>query len=857
VTSLAEMFVSLRPDGRGFQAEADRIIRKTKTDRAGNQVGLGLSKSIGGGMRVGLGGAFKSAFGPIAAAAGAIGVGTFLKGAITQASDLGETMSKSAAVFGPANSIIEKFAATSAKSLGQTKQQAVGAAAQFGNMFNQLGIGQKQAATMSTQMVTLASDFASFHNADITEVLQAQEAAFRGEFDSIQKFVPTLNAAAVEQEGMRLKLAGSTKELTAQDKALATQSLMLKGAGKAQGDFARTSGGLANQQRILSAQFSDFKTSIGQFALPLVTKFFTFLNDRAMPVLGEIKGGITAFGAAWKFNDGEITSSGFPGFMERVGFAARQAFEYFKTNVLPRLREFGGYVKDTIIPIIGQLISDRLAKLQEAFGYVKKAISDNRPQLVQLGGAIQTVARFLIEKLIPFLGKMSSNTLPVWGRAIQGVITFVGGLVRVIGTIAGATSKAVVGAWRLFDWFFGNLLSGAAKAFGWVPNLGEKLKGAEREFREFRDNVNRSLDQIQDEPVDVKVGLAYTKALGQATKKQSFARGGMMPGYTPGRDVHRFFSATGGILDLSGGEPVLRPEAGAVLGRGWVDGINGAARSGGQGGVKKFLGGFARGGVILRSLLPGGGRLGALTSAISGSVDAVSTQVAQAIAKQLAVGRVNPGLGGAMQFARGQAGKPYIWGGVGPGGYDCSGFMSAITNVILGRRPYSRLFATGSFPTSMFARGMGAFSIGSFRGNPGHMAGTLNGVPVESRGGEGVVVGSRARGAQNRLFGGNIWHLKGFARGGFVGDPPYDLLKNRLDLRRQLGLQVFDQGGAWRPGTLGVNLSGKTETVVPDRGAVELGPDTLRAIGRLLAGAQLRVVGGPGGSSYLLWETNG
>jgi cell wall-associated NlpC family hydrolase len=85
-----------------------------------------------------------------------------------------------------------------------------------------------------------------------------------------------------------------------------------------------------------------------------------------------------------------------------------------------------------------------------------------------------------------------------------------------------------------------------------------------------------------------------------------------------------------------------------------------------------------------------------------------------------------PKVGGpALEWAVSQVGKPYIWGGVGPAGYDCSGFMSAITNVLQGRSPHSRRFATGSFPTSDFARGAGGFMIGAFRGSPGHMAGTL------------------------------------------------------------------------------------------------------------------------------------
>ena len=93
--------------------------------------------------------------------------------------------------------------------------------------------------------------------------------------------------------------------------------------------------------------------------------------------------------------------------------------------------------------------------------------------------------------------------------------------------------------------------------------------------------------------------------------KAGFATGGILPGYTPGRDVYTFVEPrTGMTLGLSGGEPVLRPEAGRVLGSDWVDGINAAARMGGTTGVKRYLGigsgghghhhdaAFASGGVI-------------------------------------------------------------------------------------------------------------------------------------------------------------------------------------------------------------------------------------------------------------------
>lgn len=83
----------------------------------------------------------------------------------------------------------------------------------------------------------------------------------------------------------------------------------------------------------------------------------------------------------------------------------------------------------------------------------------------------------------------------------------------------------------------------------------------------------------------------------------AYAEGGVLPGYTPGRDVHNFVSPTGGRLALSGGEAIMRPEfTRAVGGKKGVDALNKKARSGqafANGGV--FNGGgaqkFASGGI--------------------------------------------------------------------------------------------------------------------------------------------------------------------------------------------------------------------------------------------------------------------
>ncbi|MFF4529229.1 tape measure protein [Streptomyces sp. NPDC001407] len=77
-------------------------------------------------------------------------------------------------------------------------------------------------------------------------------------------------------------------------------------------------------------------------------------------------------------------------------------------------------------------------------------------------------------------------------------------------------------------------------------------------------------------------------------KPKAYARGGILPGYTPGRDVH--------LAALSGGEAVMRPEWTRAVGPQYVHVMNAAARAGGVPGVQKALGlpAFAKGGIAGR-----------------------------------------------------------------------------------------------------------------------------------------------------------------------------------------------------------------------------------------------------------------
>ncbi|MEI4273929.1 hypothetical protein TEK04_19585 [Klenkia sp. LSe6-5] len=183
--------------------------------------------------------------------------------------------------------------------------------------------------------------------------------------------------------------------------------------------------------------------------------------------------------------------------------------------------------------------------------------------------------------------------------------------------------------------------------------------------------------------------------------------------------------------------------------------------------------GFADGGLI--SLV--GSADTAAASASIGKVNDDFLTAANAAARE--VMEPAQAMARGLAYARSQVGKPYLWGSAGPAGFDCSGFMAAITNVVRGRDPNTRLGSTATFPWAGFAAGPGMFTIGSTPnagGGIGHMAGTILGVNVESRGGQGVVVGGTARGAGNGLFTERA-HLATYDAGGLL-QPGYTLAFN-------------------------------------------------------------------------------
>ena len=228
----------------------------------------------------------KRGFGAVAGAAtgmatvGAGAAGALAKSFIDTASDIEESLSKNRVLFGNFSKDIDKFSQTSADKFGVSRKAALEYTGVFGNLFRATGVNRRESAKFSTDLTKLAADMASFNNTSIEDALEAIRSGLVGESEPLRRFGVNINDARLKTEALRLGLIDNTKKaLDPQTKAIAAQALVYKDTKSAQGDFKRTSEGLANQQKALKARFEDISGELGEKLLPVATDVVEAMND--------------------------------------------------------------------------------------------------------------------------------------------------------------------------------------------------------------------------------------------------------------------------------------------------------------------------------------------------------------------------------------------------------------------------------------------------------------------------------------------------------------------------------------------------------------------------------------------------
>ena len=255
-----KILIEARNNAKQAFDEANAQLEKTqgrfdgindKLDRVG-----GKMKDIGGKMSVG----FTL---PVLAGAG-LSVKAF--------SDLQETLNKVDVSFGSQSASIKAWAQDSIKSMGLARQSALDATALFGDMGTGMGQTQAEAAKMSMGLTQLGADMASFKNVSFERAQTALAGIYTGETEALKGLGIVMTQTNLEEFARSKGINKSMQEMTQAELVQLRYAYVMDKTKNAQGDFARTSDGLANKTRMSSERMKELSAQIGEKLAPFMNK---------------------------------------------------------------------------------------------------------------------------------------------------------------------------------------------------------------------------------------------------------------------------------------------------------------------------------------------------------------------------------------------------------------------------------------------------------------------------------------------------------------------------------------------------------------------------------------------------------
>lgn len=231
----------------------------------------------------------KSAFGKIgkavAVAFSVTALISFGKSCIELGSALAEVQNVVDVTFGAMSETINHFARDALEQFGLSETSAKKYTSTLGAMLKSMGIATNQAAEMSMEMAGLAADMASFYNLENDAAFEKIRAGISGETEPLKQLGINMSVANMEAYALSQGITKAYNAMSQQEQAILRYNYLLSVTKDAQGDFARTSDGWANQVRVLTERFNALKAAIGQGLIAVLTPVIRVLNQLLAKIL--------------------------------------------------------------------------------------------------------------------------------------------------------------------------------------------------------------------------------------------------------------------------------------------------------------------------------------------------------------------------------------------------------------------------------------------------------------------------------------------------------------------------------------------------------------------------------------------
>jgi len=239
----------------------------------------------------------------------AAGIVAGMKKAVSSFASLQETTNLFNVTFEKNQKEMNDWVRNMKSKLGVAREDLMKFSGSFSMVAKGMGISTEKAKELSKEFTQMAFDISSFRNQSPERVFLALQNAMTGETENLKGLGVVIRQTDVETRALAMGLAETTSEITKQDKALATTTLLREAFAKDMGDLERTGGSLTNQFRALKSNslelFQSWGSSISKFLTPLLK----ILNE-ILSTLGQIAENAPLLVDAFTIGTGGIAAYG-------------------------------------------------------------------------------------------------------------------------------------------------------------------------------------------------------------------------------------------------------------------------------------------------------------------------------------------------------------------------------------------------------------------------------------------------------------------------------------------------------------------------------------------------------------------
>lgn len=201
------------------------------------------------------------------------------KESLKLASDLREVQNVVDTTFGASADKINNWSKQALNSYGLAELQAKQYSGTMGAMLKSSGVAQDDMIKMSQNLAALSGDFASFYNLDHELAFEKIRSGISGETEPLKQLGINMSVANLEAYALSKGITTAYSDMDQASQTLLRYNYLMDVSKDAQGDFAKTQGEHANQQRLFDTNIKQAAATISEKALPYLTQFLQKGNE--------------------------------------------------------------------------------------------------------------------------------------------------------------------------------------------------------------------------------------------------------------------------------------------------------------------------------------------------------------------------------------------------------------------------------------------------------------------------------------------------------------------------------------------------------------------------------------------------